>query len=275
MRHFYFVCGLAFASFISGCVTGPNSPWLHTTKKATFFEHKNDFEVSGNGSNAGGEAHAAYAVTDHWSVSATAAGGGGYRTDSSLVVDTSGMIIQRTEIIPSFRDLELAGGYSTVVSDRFCFEVYGGIGFATQRNTIRATDFLANTVSERKSSRFGVYNRYFIQPAFGRNTRHFDYGFVLRISMLDYSRNEHDMIYEPAWFMRFGYKNVKIMTQIGLQRTFANNTGYDYTRTIVVAGLGLYFQMNQNIKNGTTVKTRVKKLDEEKKKPEKIAPEKL
>ncbi len=255
MRKLYLKLGLILALFIPSWAMAQNRPWLRTTQKVAFFEHKHDFEISFNFSDAGIEGHAAYALTDHWAVSLTGSYRGKFNIDSTILLSNNGVHYQLIESGTAFRDLELASGYSTVIDERFCFEVYGGIGFASQKSTwsrinyIQYTDY-QKTIEER-IRRIGLSNRYFLQPAIGRNSRHVDYGVAFRISMLEYKGFTNDFLYEPMCFIRVGYKHIKAMAQVGLQQALVNNSNVDYSN--IVVGAGLYIQMNQRIKKRSNV----------------------
>ncbi|MGL4597715.1 MAG: hypothetical protein ACRCYO_09310 [Bacteroidia bacterium] len=254
MHHLYIRFGLILVLFLPNWAIGQNRQWVRTTQKVALFEHKNDFEISFNYSDAGVEGHTAYALTDHWALSVTGVYRGKFRVDTTILLSSNGLRYQQVENGTSFRDLEFAGGYSTVINDWFCFEVYGGIGFATQKNIwnrvnyIRYTDYVK--IVEARTSRVGISNRYFIQPAIGRNSRYVDYGFAFRISMLDYKDFTNDILCEPSCFIRAGYKNIKAMAQVGLQQTL-DDSNYNYSN--IVVGAGLYFQWNQRIKKRSDV----------------------
>lgn len=210
------------------------------TVKPTFFKEKGDLEVSFQGRGMG-EFHAAYALTDNIALSATT----GFRNtvpDTVLKLDSANQPISRFIEKKGDRDNEIAVGFYKCFDDGSTFEVYAGYALTNKIIKRKFSDFMnpANNFDTRNNST--NYERYFIQPAYGKSTKYADYGFANRFTLLNFSPDsKNDFISESMFFFRFGYKYVKIMWQFGFTLSSANNT-YDYLP--FNAGLGIYFQLN-------------------------------
>lgn len=226
---------------LGGCGTYIYRP---TTVKPTFFKQKGDMEVSIN-AFVFGEGHAAVAITDNIAISATTASTGFAKKDTFNTVDSMGLASQDISRRKT-RDNELALGFYFPVSDGSTFEVYGGIGFSSRINERKFTDFRNSSKSFSNRFEDNRYQRYFIQPAFGRLGKYMDFGIANRFSFVKYMPNDAtDFISETMFTFKFGYKYVKIMSQMGFTLSSINNK-YDYFPFSF--GFGLYFQINQAIK---------------------------
>lgn len=226
-----FVGIVILATIVSSC---GNYVYKPVTVKPQFFEKKGDLEASMN--TAGMlELHAAGAVTNHISAGFTYSSLG--TRDTTFRVDTPTQISRPYSYRRDrYRDFEISAGYFRRINDQGAFEVLGGIAF-TKRSV---EDFLMNKT--KLSENFtNPYMRYFIQPSFGINREFFDVGLVSRMQWISYSNNKTDFILEPGFFARFGYRNVKLMYQMGLLAV-SRKSSYDYWP--ITIGFGLYFQMN-------------------------------
>lgn len=218
--------------------------------KPTYFTAKNDCEVSANimtiTRNPMGEYHGAYAITNHIALSGTYSTGSLHDTSSSR--DSAGKLSTRTVTTSRMRDKELAVGYFTPLGGGNSFEVYTGMAFA-HRNFDRAYSDFKNTANNTTTSGTSdKYTRFFIQPAFGRNGKYVDFGIANRFNFITYEATHHtDLISETSIMIRFGYKNVKFMTQMGFT-IFDPDNKYHYHYYPFNIGFGFYILFNQQIK---------------------------
>ncbi|MCW5911579.1 MAG: hypothetical protein KIT62_10915 [Cyclobacteriaceae bacterium] len=240
-----------FFIFVAGLLLHSCSPkqytWVHTTQKPTFFEKQHDFEFSINGSQIG-ELHGAYAITNNLAVSLTGAwGSAGRDTTSFLLYDSLNNNIGRAVLKPKVQDIDFAIGYFKALNEKWHFEIFSGVSIVSLSITEEDNIFATNETTKSKISNENLYVKYYIQPALGKNYRNYDFGFVSRISFIDYRVSNSDFMIEPSVFVRYGYRNVKLMTQMGLRLNTQNGV-HDYTSVPITFGMGLYLQLNKNIK---------------------------
>lgn len=231
---------------LMGCATKQYT-WVYTTHKPTFFEKKNDCEFSFNGAQIG-ELHGAYAITDHLALSLTGAwGGAGRDTTGFPIFDSLNNSIGRGILSPQVQDIDLSVGYFKPLNEKWQLEFFTGFSAVSLSITEKRTINSTREVTEAKISKENLYRKYYIQPAIGKNYRNYDFGFVGRLSYIDYKYSYSDIMFEPSVFLRYGYRNVKLMTQMGLRLNTHNGTN-DYGLAPITFGMGLYIQFNKNLK---------------------------
>lgn len=217
-----------------------NYRYKPVTVKPTLFSQKGDFEVSVNGSSMG-ELHAAYALTDHFALSGTVAYA--KREDTAFTYDSFKNKTSRTINKDRYNDNELAIGYFKSFDDNTVFEVFTGLAFQNHVEKVRYDNYAQSSKNFNIRDNNLNYTRFFIQPTFGKSTRHGDFGFVNRVTFFNYHPDgQRDYIWDSVLFLRVGLKNFKLMWQMGLTLSGANNY-YDYFP--FNAGFGLYYQWNQ------------------------------
>lgn len=224
-----------------------NYTWVPTTQKPTYFEKQHDCEFSFSGSQIG-ELHGAYAITNNLALSLTGAwGAAGRDTNSFPIFDSTFTEIGRTHIKPQVQDIDFALGYFKRLNDNWQFELFGGMSIVSQsmEETITIYDTGEETKGEVES--WNLYNKYYLQPAIGKNHRNYDFGFVGRISVIDYNISNTDFMFEPSVFVRFGYRNLKAMAQMGVRLNTHNGTN-DYYSSPLNFGLGLYYVINDSVR---------------------------
>lgn len=232
--------------FLSAC-----KPYVYrpVTVKPTNFTKKGDAEFSINGFWMG-EYHAAYAITNNIAVSATMARVSSHDTfrtrDSASQVATTRINNNKR------RDNEFAIGFFTPLgTDGSSFEVFGGAAFAFRKVNTVFSDFknpANNFTTDLTDNR---YRRLFIQPSFGRNGRFIDVAISNRFTFITYDRTNSipqttDFISETVMTARYGYKNVKLMTQVGFT-IFDPESPYGYVFPFI--GFGIYVLFNEGIKS--------------------------
>lgn len=232
---------ICFLMFLSSC---GNYVYKPTTVKPALFSGKGDFEVSLN-TYSMGELHGAVAVTNHLAVSYTSSWGLNV-SDTTFKYDSAKNIISQSIDKTKGKDKELAIGYYKNLDDGNCFEVFAGMGYYKRRRNIDFTDFKAPSNGFESEVTDNRYRRVFIQPAYGKIGKFFDFNFANRFSLVTYEKDHHtDFISESMFTFRYGYKNVKLMSQIGF--TMSNiDSPYDYMH--FTFGFGLYLIFNRSFK---------------------------
>lgn len=133
-------------------------------------------------------------------------------------------------------------GYFLTFDEKWLFETYGGIGFGKVVNE-RTGDYQVYSMPYHKAK--VNYNRYFIQPAVGWSlNEHFELAVSGRFCLLNYKelvltageennifqitgvRNNPLFLFEPAFTLRVGGKNVKFQYQITYSENFGNHEEY-------------------------------------------------
>lgn len=237
---------LAATLVIQSCATKQYT-WVFTTQKPTYFEKRNDCEFSFNGAQIG-ELHGAYAITNFLALSATGAWGAAGNENSEIqLFDVNGTNIGVAEYGTQIQDLDFSIGYFKPLNDDWQFELFAGTAFVSSTLTETITLFDTNEPTETVIDNGNLYKRYYVQPAIGKNHRNYDFGAVARCGYIDYATSNDDIMFEPAIFVRYGFRNLKIMGQTGL-RLNTHNGFNDYPLAPITLGVGLYLQFNQNNK---------------------------
>ncbi len=217
-----------------------------TTVNTAMFHDKGDFQVVAGGSPEIGGFNTAYALTDHFGIGA--AFNFSNASDSVVVQDTSGLSTRAMFFEDNQASYEIAAMYfNHFPGDRLDYEVQ--VGFAYDERTERTDGKadLAGTIYDYDERKRPIYTRYFIQPAFGKNGKYFDWNVGTRFQMINYLdleveypdrdyKNYTDYTIEPVATVRAGYKFIKVMVQVGLRLPVAQGP-YDYVPIHLGAGL--------------------------------------
>jgi hypothetical protein len=242
MRYIYI---FAVVIFFSACKVHVYRP---VTVKPTNFTKKGDCEFAINAFTMA-EFHGAYAITDHVAVSGTL-GTGGSR-DTVTTKDSFQQPVSTSINTRRIKDNELSIGYFTPVGhDGSSFEFFAGMGFAHRKTKVNFTDFKNSANNFNTESIDHRYQRLFFQPSFGRNGKFIDIAISNRFTFITYERNGNvdrrtEFISETVMTARYGYKNVKLMTQVGFTLF---NVESPYAYYPFTFGFGLYIQFNENIR---------------------------
>ncbi|HEY1045315.1 MAG TPA: hypothetical protein VGF79_02680 [Bacteroidia bacterium] len=239
--NFKLLIAIFFLVLLSSC---GNYVYKPTTIKPALFSGKGDFELSLNTFTLG-ELHGAVALTDNIAVSYTSAWGFN-NSDTTLKYDSARNVISQNIDKTKGKDKEFSIGYYKYLDDGNCFEVFAGMGYYKRNRSIDFTDYKVSSKSFESTVIDNRYRRIFIQPAYGRTGKFFDFSFANRFSFVTYEKDMHsDFISESMFTFRYGYKNVKLMSQIGF--TMSNlNSPYDYMH--FTFGVGLYLIFNKSFK---------------------------
>jgi len=157
--------------------------------------------------------------------------------------------------------IDLACGYYTPINEYGVFEVYGGIGGASQKHQYAPSTYNVADKAYIKS------NRLFIQPAIGFEFKAFEFAFSTRFCRLsftdvDFNLNNdsdewelnrlqtitNDGVYyfvEPAATVRVGWKNVKIQVQASFG---SYQWSYELPFESFHMGLGVQFAFGERYK---------------------------
>lgn len=209
---------------------------------ACMFEKKGDMQFGIGGSELGG-IHGAYAVTDQFGIMAQVAGLS--QSDSIVGVDSMGNVISNGVRVNNHNDIEFAAMYFNNWDGDISLEIQGGFAYNTRVIKIKGEGDFSSLGGFSKSGRYPLYNRYFIQPAVGKNGRFFDWNFAMRMQLISYFDIQPrftDMTIEPVFTIRGGYRFAKIMFQLG-GRAAITRGSYDYFPIHI--GIGITAPINQ------------------------------
>jgi opacity protein-like surface antigen len=213
-------------------VTFSCSPeYLPNKVNTPLFEDKGEIQGSISRGISGTDAQLAYAVTDHIGVMANTS----FRSQTS---DT-------TDNFHKHNFVEFGAGYYSNVTDNAVFSIYGGYGFGDVKS------YTENNLVDDNTTNADLH-RIFIQPSFGVTTDYFDASIAPRFVLMDAKYNEKALnessgyhpIIEPVVTTRFGFKNVKFITQAGLSIPFkGEKLDFDIQPFIFSVGLHLNFDL--------------------------------
>ena len=159
--------------------------------------------------------------------------------------------------------LEVGAGYFKPFSPKFIFEAYAGGGLGG------VTNFYNPDKLNYSRLRF---TKFFIQPAFGFESRYFDITLSLRTARLNYhafnfteTARVEDLtniqniknqptyyLLEPALTLRGGFSNLKIQIQLVKSK---NLTYKEFVQEYTNLNLGLYFRIDTKENLRTNLKT--------------------
>lgn len=231
-RILWAMTGIVFM-LISACapVYVPSSQQTHLMNK------KGELHLATHGGTNGVDLQGAYAVSDHIGViGAVSYGSEGEEGGSDYHKHKYGEFG-----ISYFKPLGGIGRY----------EAMAGMGFG-------ATEVVDHYVflgpDEIKAK--GEYNKIFIQNNIGLETGILETGLAFRLGHVTFNRFEttgtiHDKpvrgtFFEPAFFARLGWKNVKIESQVGYSRPFQENVDFTYKALMLTLGVHLQFNTSGN-----------------------------
>ena len=237
---------VAFAVAFSSCQTYRYKP---TAVNACMFEQKGDMQFGFGGSELVG-IHAAYAVTDRFGIMAQASGLS--QSDSIVGQDSVGNITATGNRVNNHNDIEFAAMYFNNWDGDISLEVQGGFAFNNRVIKIQGDGDFSSLGSFSQSGKYPLYNRYFIQPAVGKNGKFIDWNFAMRmqyINYLDVKPSFTDMTIEPVFTVRGGYKFAKLMFQIGGRAAIPKGV---YAYVPIHIGFGITVPLNQYTLNNKT-----------------------
>lgn len=227
--------------------------YVPTPLRSTFFENKGDAETAitplmrKTWKNDISGAHGAVAFSNHFAFSTTVYWNlKGAHSQVSQKWDQFGLPIWYIKRTTTQKDLDASIGYfqsSPKGSKKRVYEIYAGFGHSHQ---------IVNSRKEYFQSRSTVlttntfsYDRYYIQQAWGRNGEVADLGFVLRSTLLVYKDSKSDILLEPCYTTRIGYKSIKFMFQISCV-LHTNNSTYSYRKLPLYGGFDIYYMLNNH-----------------------------
>ena len=211
--------------------------YLPNMASTPVFEDKGEIQANIGAGISGIDAQMAYAVTDHIGVMANTS----FRSQTS---DT-------TDDFHKHNFAEFGTGYYTNITKKATISIYGGYGFGNVKS-LDEDNLIDNDVTDAD------FNRIFLQPAFGVTTKHFDASFTPRLVFVDVKYNEEVLneakgfhpIIEPVLTTRFGFENVKFITQAGLSLPF-NTEKLDFDIQPFIISVGVHLNLDL-IGNGSS-----------------------
>ena len=201
MRVFSVIFVVGFV--LSSCKTG----YIPNSVNTPMLSQKGEFQASALYSTSTLNLQTAYAVTDK----------------IGLMINGNYHFREwRDEFDPSFLDYyersvfgEIGGGYTFARSDKFQFDLYGGIGGGR----------VQSIYPDDTEFSFDGYNiRGFVQPSFGLVNKIVEITFTPRFSYVQVHNTNiglggevyRDIFIEPHFVAKVGYKSVKFVTQVGI-----------------------------------------------------------
>jgi hypothetical protein len=224
---FFLSATLAIILIISGCAP----VYIPNTTNAPLFSNRGELLVAGFGGTNGYDAQFAYAITDHVAMIAN----GSFQSKS----DSSALDRYHKHLFG-----ELGAGYYTKLGDRARFECFGGYGLGQAETGYDYTFFTHNSGVVK-----GMYERYFIQTDFGISST-FDVvtsGISLKGSYVNFFKfssgleeiheSRSNMYFEPAVFIRVGWKYIKFQFQFGGSILTNENPAFNHQPFMLSGGL--------------------------------------
>lgn len=153
--------------------------------------------------------------------------------------------------------IEGGAGYYKVFEEHLVFETYGGLGIGQAEN-----NYVDWSNANAKGSSQVNFTKAFIQPSLGFTVKNVDFGVASKLSAvfmhvneesgytdsygLDYIKaNPTSYLWEPSFFVRFGFQSVKAQIQYTHS---ANLNNKDLDQEIACLSLGLSFNIKPKSK---------------------------
>ena len=205
---------ISFVLILSGCAP----TYVPTTVNSPLLTYKGELQVAVYAGTSGFDPQVAYALTDNIGLMLN----GSFKDTKS---DLSGDFHKHNFI-------ELGVGYYLRFVSKGRFGIYGGYGLGNLQ--ARTNSAIFNNTSDVK------LDRIFIQPEIGLVTDVVDLSYAMRIVIvgvnqdpLKYTRS----FLEPAATVKFGYKHVKFVTQVGFSVPFNATNLIDHQPFMFSIGL--------------------------------------
>lgn len=225
--------------------------WVYTNQTPTFFEKQNDFEVGGSFSYLA-QGHIAYAITDN--IGLRLSGAFGQRdTFEYFEPGNNNMPGFLVKEIPFYTDLEISAGYFKKIHPNWVMETYAGYAWVNVRERVLRINDQTQEEFESVNPSQRQYQRFFIQPAIGKVGRIIDYGGGIRFSLIHYDDGITDLMAEPVIFGRWGFENLKFMTQASL-RINSMYGSHNYRGWPINFGVGINFIFHQSLRESAPKK---------------------
>lgn len=151
----------------------------------------------------------------------------------------------------SHKYMEVAFGYSDILSETFIGEIFTGYGRGESKDQYFEEYAFSSKIHENFAE--GKYEKYFIQGNLGQRKSVLTTGFALRLSYVSFfellkikdgvtsfpSAKEF-MIFEPAIFAQLGEKNLKFEIEVMFPYT-NKDIDFDYKSLVISAGVRFIF----------------------------------
>ena len=206
--------------------------YIPNVRNSPMFTKANEFQAAVQFGN-GIDAQSAFAFSDHFGVIA----------NFSYINQTN---TESEDEYLRHKLFEGGVGYFVNREDSF-FEVYAGYGRGSS-STFDSFDFFGS----QTIAATGRYERYFLQPAFGKNQGEFNFSFVPRFSMVDFYEFANEVnrtpiyekpkfFFEPALIGRVNFARDKMYFTIqgGVSLGMSQEIYFDRRTFQIAGGLGL------------------------------------
>lgn len=182
----------------SSCATS----YVPNLVNTPIFGEKDELQAAAYYGTSGFDGQIAYAVSDHM----------------GIMINGS-FIDRRSETSSDFHKhsfLEFGAGYFKKIRKDRVFEIYGGGGFGSTQTNEKGSIWEPNADVSNQ--------RFFLQPSVGFTTDFIDGSIGMRIVHVQLSqeiRTETAVFVEPVSTAKFGYKNIKVVGQMGFSFPWA------------------------------------------------------
>jgi len=226
--------------------------YVPNIQNVPLFREKNEFRISG--SYGGGDESNSFELQGAWSA-------GKHIGITSSFMSANGNYSDNHDEWGKGSYIDIACGYYTPINEHGVFEVYGGIGGASQNHSFTGSNYSVSGQAHIKS------NKLFIQPSIGFEFNIFEFALSTRLCRLsftdvDFNQNaisdeweinrlqalSDDALYyfvEPAATVRVGWKSVKIQVQVSVGSYQWN---YEIPFEPYHVGLGVQFAFGNRYK---------------------------
>jgi hypothetical protein len=203
--------------------------YIPNTVNSPLFSNKGEFNAAISAGTSNFDPQLSYALTNHMGIVLN----GSFANRKS----------DSTDDFHKHTIVELGAGYYTKLDETFRFEAFGGYGMGKVDG--KFTFIVANNVQNAR------FNKIYIQPAIGATSDFFDFSIATRFSFInmnltdpDYNgKNKFSLFVEPVLTGKLGYKNVKLIGQMGFSFSTKKEMElqYEYQPFMISIGLQLNF----------------------------------
>lgn len=230
--------------FISIAFASCNAYYVPALVNSPMFEEKNEASINASVGTNGYNFQGAYSITNNLAIMANS------KFFKKKTYEDWGYYRESLNIS---RNAELGVGYYRKLIEEFKFEFFSGLGYGEN-----SLDFI-NYKNDTNNYFYRNYS-FFIQPSIGASKNTIEAVLSLKINGLtvrsntflgEYKDKPYTAFLEPAFTLRYGFKNVKFFNQFGMSLPTINHKLFDYTfkfYTDINAYQFLYFSFGANIK---------------------------
>lgn len=201
-----------------------------TTHNSPMLNNKGEFQASGIIATGNLELQTAYAITDNIGIMVN---GSFFSENREIYIDD-----EKTEIKEKHNLIEAGVGYFTKFGGLGKFEVFAGGGVGKVPADFWNSPYVYDGTQTDKMTKV------FVQPSVGLGSNFVDFSGGIRISGITINK-ELGIFAEPELSIKLGYKNIRLVTSMGLSLSITGMDQLTWSHNQLIFGLGMQFNLGR------------------------------